>query len=338
MLRLGFHYHVPAVIRGTEIYMPGYLGRFIDSLADFCEQVVCFMHSPLKTEEMLMDYKIQSNRVKLINLGPHVSIPRRTLGSGKVKQIIKDLIGMVDVMLIRGPSPLLAEVAEASKSVPIALLIVGDYLNGVDDLPQPRWRKEIIRLWSWWVQKRQLAIAKRCLTFVNSHMLYEQMLKYVPNLIEVRTTTLLAGDFYYREDTCLRPPYRLLYTGRIDRAKGLFEMVEAVAALVRNGMDVTLDLVGWPYTGDTILEEIATLADKLGIRERVNYLGYKAIGSELFNCYKKADVYLLASRTSFEGFPRTIWEAMAHSLPVIATRVGSIPYYIEDSAIIVSSI
>jgi glycosyltransferase involved in cell wall biosynthesis len=32
-----------------------------------------------------------------------------------------------------------------------------------------------------------------------------------------------------------------------------------------------------------------------------------------------------------EGFPRTIWEAMANSLPVIATRVGGIPNYLKNN-------
>jgi glycosyltransferase involved in cell wall biosynthesis len=31
-----------------------------------------------------------------------------------------------------------------------------------------------------------------------------------------------------------------------------------------------------------------------------------------------------------EGFPRSIWEAMANSVPVIATTVGSIPYNLSD--------
>jgi glycosyltransferase involved in cell wall biosynthesis len=30
-----------------------------------------------------------------------------------------------------------------------------------------------------------------------------------------------------------------------------------------------------------------------------------------------------------EGFPRTIWEAMANSLPVVATTVGAIPRYLS---------
>lgn len=42
--------------------------------------------------------------------------------------------------------------------------------------------------------------------------------------------------------------------------------------------------------------------------------------------------------SSFECFPRVIWEAMAHSLPVLATSVGSISLYLENerSALIVS--
>jgi glycosyltransferase involved in cell wall biosynthesis len=38
-----------------------------------------------------------------------------------------------------------------------------------------------------------------------------------------------------------------------------------------------------------------------------------------------------------EGFPRTIWEAMAHSVPVVTTTVGSIPYILthEENALFI---
>jgi len=75
-------------------------------------------------------------------------------------------------------------------------------------------------------------------------------------------------------------------------------------------------------------------AEKRGVKERIIFHGYKAVGPELFAFYKAADVYLMASQTS-EGFPRTIWEAMAHSLPVVATRIGSIPDYIQGAAVLV---
>jgi len=68
-----------------------------------------------------------------------------------------------------------------------------------------------------------------------------------------------------------------------------------------------------------------SLAKSTGIGSRVLYHGSKPPGPELFAFYKRADVLVLASSSSFEGFPRAVWEAMAHGLPVVATRVGGIP-------------
>ena len=330
-IRLGFHYHIPAISKNNQIYMPGYFGRFIDSLADQCEQLICFMHSPLQQEISMLDYKIYSPNAKLVNIGPHVSVPRRMVAAPQVMRQIKQYRNELDAMLIRGPSPLLPAVAAACGDLPVALLLVGDYLAGVDDLPQPCWRKEAIRIWSWWNARRQLAVAKRSLTFVNSHLLYRQIQSLVPNLVETRTTTLSEGDFYYREDTCQSTPIRLLYTGRMSRAKGILDMIKAVASLVSEGADVTLDLVGPEEKGDPLIPVITNLAGALGISERVCYHGYHPLGPELFEFYKRADIYLIASQSSFEGFPRTIWEAMAHSLPVIATNVGSIPDFLINN-------
>ncbi|MCJ7693869.1 MAG: glycosyltransferase family 4 protein, partial [Anaerolineaceae bacterium] len=95
--------------------------------------------------------------------------------------------------------------------------------------------------------------------------------------------------------------------------------------------DVTLDLVGWPEEGTGIIDNIMTHSLESNIGDRIHYHGYKPVGPELFEFYKNADIYIIASQTS-EGFPRTIWEAMAHSLPVVATRVGSIPDFIEGMA------
>ncbi|MBC7336273.1 MAG: glycosyltransferase family 4 protein, partial [Clostridia bacterium] len=135
-----------------------------------------------------------------------------------------------------------------------------------------------------------------------------------------------------REDTCLAPPYRLLYTGRMAAEKGLLDLLEALALLVGRGEDVILDLVGWPQKNDPILEELRERAAARGLAGRVRYHGYKPVGPDLFAFYRQADLFVLASRSSFEGFPRAIWEAMAHSLPVVATEVGSIPQFVASAA------
>lgn len=331
---LGFHYHIPAIQDGIHIRLSGSLGVFIDSLANECSQVVCFLHTPRPAERQWMDYQIQSSNVKLVSIGPHRSIPKRViLASQHTAPIVKHL-NQIDALLIRGPSPLLPQMAQAAASVPLVFLLVGDYLAGIDALPQPGWRKELIRLWTTWNYNGQLKAAQKGLTFVNSHKLYRELTGKVPHLAEIRTTTLSQSDFYERSNTCQERPLRLLYTGRLDRTKGLFEIVKALAYLVKRGEDVIFEFAGWPEHGDTILSEIHVLAEELGIAERLHYRGYKPLGHELFECYRQADLYVIASNGS-EGFPRTIWEAMASSLPVIATRVGGIPEFIEGAALLI---
>ena len=335
-LRLGFHYHIPALQKEDGIYTPGYQGRFVDSLAAHCDRLVLFLHTPQPEEVQRLDYRIQSPVVELVPIGPHTRLPLRMLQAWRyaVPQVWVRRAGL-DALLLRGPSPLLPLVAWAARPVPTVLLLVGDYLAGIDDLPQPGWRRELIRFWALWNRWGQDRVARRSLTFVNSRKLYEELKGFVPALVETRTTTLSESDFFVREDTCAAPPYRLLYTGRMAAEKGLLDLVEAVALLVEQGEDVVLDLVGWPDREDSFLELLREQAGARGVADRVRYHGYQPVGPELFVFYRQADLFVIASRSCFEGFPRSIWEAMAHSLPVVATEVGSIPYFVAGAASLV---
>jgi len=322
------------VSQNGRIYTAGYLGCFIDSLAAHCTDVVTFQHTPLPHELEFIDYQVKADNVRLVNIGPHYRIPTRTLHYLQNRKDIARYAGDLDLLLLRGPSPLLPAIAQTFATTPKAFLIVGDYTRNIEDLPRPLWRRELIRIWSLWNKRRQMAFLKNGLTIVNNQIFYDEMRPRLTDLVQTRTTTLSNNDFYEREDTCQNKPVRLLYTGRMDRQKGLFDMVDAVAILTQAEVDVTLDLVGWPSKRDTIVDEVAARAQAKNVTDRVNYLGFKALGPELFACYKAADIYLIGSR-QFEGFPRTIWEAMAHSLPVIATRIKSIADLIDGHALLI---
>ena len=332
-MRLGFHYHTPALMKHGKVCMPGYLGVFVDGLASRCENVVCFQHSPLKHESIQMDYAIKSANVHLESIGPHASVPQRMLFSRRYTKSIREWKTKLDVMLIRGPSPLLPAVAKSAAPLPIALLLVGDYRVNLDDIPQPAFRKALIRIWAEWNYRKQLQVAKNSLTFVNSRILYQELDPHIPNLLETRTSTLSSEIFFHRKDTCQSHPFHLLYTGRITRTKGLLELIEAVNMLIKQGYKVVLDMVGPLVKGDPVLDEIVYWAKDWGIEDRIIYHGYLSFGPDLFQFYQNADIYVLPSY--FEGFPRAIWEAMANSLPVVSTSVGSIPSFISDAAVLV---
>ena len=331
LVRLGYHYHVPAwrhpdggiVTRSPE-------GRFLDSLASQCEELVCFLHEPRWGEKHQLDYEMRSPNVRWVSLGPHASTPYRALCPYRFTRPLLHWRNQLDALLIRGPSPLLPAVARrAAGRVPVALLLVGDYPSVVDDLPQPRWRKEAIRCWALWNRRGQETVARRALTIVNSEEIHRRLRPRLTNLVRVRTTNLSETDFHAAGDTPMRKPYRLLYAGRMDRGKGLLLLVETVALVVRSGIDVRLDLVGPTQARDSVLDDMALLAARQGVADRIEYHGSRPLGPELFAFHRRADVFVNASLKT-EGFPRAIWEAQANSLPVVATRVGAIPFVLRD--------
>ena len=156
--------------------------------------------------------------------------------------------------------------------------------------------------------------------------------------VQPNQTGIVYGDSLQRKGWMLEGLIQEASTSVFDGLKGrtkdsiIFITTDASKGA---GHDVVLDLVGWASEGDSVMKDVFALAKKLDINDKIQAHGYKSVGEELFAYYKSADIYWIASRSSFEGFPRTIWEAMAHSVPVVATSVGSIPDFIEDYALVV---
>ncbi|MBW8012028.1 MAG: glycosyltransferase family 4 protein [Chloroflexi bacterium] len=326
-MNLGFHSHVPAVKKGNQLFTLGSQGVFIDSLAPYWEKIICFLHSPNLEEVIQCNYLIRSNNIELEIIGPHLSVPMRIIRAKEYTSSLFNRRGDIDALLIRGPSPLLPAMANRIPKIPKILLLIASYKNGIDGLAQPIWRKQLIRMWCHWNEAQQLKIAKDNLTFVNSAVLFNQLNPEVPKLIETRTTTIYKKDIYIRGDTCSNTPYRILFSGRIASEKGLDDIIKALEMVLKQGINCILDIVGSPDKAE-YWEKLMKKVRLLGITDRVNYHGFKPVGNELFTHYRKADVFIIASRAS-EGFPRTIWEAFSQCTPVIATNVGSIPFYLE---------
>jgi glycosyltransferase involved in cell wall biosynthesis len=75
-------------------------------------------------------------------------------------------------------------------------------------------------------------------------------------------------------------------------------------------------------TLDPVYTALVDLAQSLGIRDLIHWKGLVPFGKDLFELYRRADVFVLPSYS--EGFPKAIREAMANCCPVIATDVGGV--------------
>lgn len=120
--------------------------------------------------------------------------------------------------------------------------------------------------------------------------------------------------------------WRLVYVGRYDPAKGLDELLQAVAGLRSDGYDVRLDLVGGGATD--LADHYPERARQLGIAEYVRFVR-EVPHDDLPPLLADADIFVLPSYS--EGLPLSLLEALACGLPSVSTRCGGPEEVIDDS-------
>lgn len=119
---------------------------------------------------------------------------------------------------------------------------------------------------------------------------------------------------------------KLLFVGRVMPIKGIENLIEAIAIVVKRGYSVHARIVG-PFEDSKYKKELSELSEKLDISEYIEFTG-GLYGDKLLEEYSKASIFILPSFD--ESNPIVLLEAMATGKNIIATRVGGIPYLIKD--------
>jgi glycosyltransferase involved in cell wall biosynthesis len=101
--------------------------------------------------------------------------------------------------------------------------------------------------------------------------------------------------------------FRLLYVGRIERAKGIFDLLQAMRHLSNATLDVVGDGVG--------MEQARVLSSGLPIR----FHGFK---SDCTSFYREANLLVFPSYS--EGQPLVLVEAMSHGLACLVSSIDAV--------------
>ena len=115
----------------------------------------------------------------------------------------------------------------------------------------------------------------------------------------------------------------ILFVGRVMRAKGVFELLEAFdrlsatracsLSIVGDGPDMPAVLDWIDRHGLAALTELPGYLDEAGVRQ----------------LYARADMFVLPTSHA-EGFPTVVSEAMDAGLPIVTTRRGGTPDHLEE--------
>jgi glycosyltransferase involved in cell wall biosynthesis len=114
----------------------------------------------------------------------------------------------------------------------------------------------------------------------------------------------------------------ILFLGRLEAEKGVFDLLEAVASLRVRVPDIRLVCAG---EGDRA--GVARFAARLGIADAVKFTGWVGPSGKRA-LLESAAVFALPSYG--EGLPLGLLEAMAAGVPVVASPVGGIPEVVAD--------
>lgn len=117
----------------------------------------------------------------------------------------------------------------------------------------------------------------------------------------------------------------VLMPARPYASKGVGVLLDALATVAQDTHDRDVPVRAFVAGGSRHVESYRAQARKMGLGDRVTFLGHR---DDIPDLLAAADVVILPSL--YEGLPYAIGEAMAASRPVIATRVGGIPEMIED--------
>jgi len=193
----------------------------------------------------------------------------------------------IDCVYVRTFSPPELISLWASKrlaGLPTVLLIAGTWLF------EPKTMKNMIFRW---ILCRAVSASDRIILY-SPHILGE-VKRYAPNIVENRVRYIHNAVDANRFKPGERPPSNsLLYVGRVNKKKGVEDLIHAMRNLVQKFPNAKLFIIGSDPTGGAYIEQVKELAHKLGVDNNIIFVG-SVPNREMPSYYQKASVFLFAS-------------------------------------------
>ena len=118
-------------------------------------------------------------------------------------------------------------------------------------------------------------------------------------------------------------PMKLVTVGRLSSGKNMEAIINALPVVIENYPEATLDVIG----DGELMERLKQLVYNLSLDGMVIFHG-NIPHKEVLKILSNSHIFVFP--TFREGFPKSLLEAMACGLPLVATRTSVIPSLISD--------
>lgn len=118
---------------------------------------------------------------------------------------------------------------------------------------------------------------------------------------------------------------KILFLARLERAKGVFETVQAIKTLVDKNYSVSLTIAG----DGKIRQELENFTRSLGLNSQQVHFTGDIRGEGKIRVFAEHHIYCFPTFYG-EGLPTSVLEAMAFGMPVVTRPVGGLADIFED--------
>ena len=303
-------------------------GLVIAELARHFERVILAVPR-LAADSPQLDYTLPKN-VEFRGLPAMTSAVDGLRKTPGISRIYRQTIGEADAVFARGVMiPAVPAIYQscAQRSIPLVHWLVGNpeallrshrrYGPILDHLG-----RLFVRRWEGQVRRGYRQGGPACL-LCNGQEIAD---RFGDGPTEVTVSTTLRPEDIQapradRAPSASPAPLRILTVAYIRPEKGIEYLLEAMSLLKTQG-EVHLDLVGSRDRYPTYQAKLDQLIRQHGLEERIHWRGHTD-REDLATQFGRADLFVLP--TLSEGTPRVLLEAMAHGVPLVASRVGGIP-------------
>lgn len=315
------------------------------SKGQFPYEVIKNRYLPYCTEIVMAARGEQLDASKNLSLssGPnvrHSKLPNLSTIKYRRKRIkeldhqLYHLIEKADILIARMPSTYAIHAIQIAKKLgkPYVTEVVGDVLNSL-------WTHgsiygKILAPFSYLKSRRMIRNAPYLIYVTKEHLQKryphnENALSIHASNVELPTTKkkVLEKRIDKIKNLDKRKEVKIGLIGNYSsKYKGIDTAIKSLKNIIEKGFNCKLYVLG---SGEN--QWLLDLSKRLGIKDRVIFVGILPGGEEVLKWLDTLDIYIQPSLT--EGLPRALIEAMSRGLPCVGSSVGGIPELLDSQFI-----
>lgn len=325
IIRLGVYYHGLIHYDGnrTYSYSPSFLflkglkkyGFHISSICSSVKKI----NSPMTISPVIMFENEGIDVFALPTWNRMTELIRKLpYQTGIIKETLRSFVASSDIFWIRAPTAILGFILREihHQHKPVVIHMAGNLRDSWRSTKHTDLTRSSAKVMGELLHRRSFHLLKNELLLATGpelvKLFYRKERKVIPFVDSMLSSLSLASKAKVQAS-------RLLFVGRIDHGKGLFEILKTMQVLKNQAIRFPLTIIG----EGPLLDLLKKQSLNLGLSDLITWKGFIAPGEKLDAEYRQNDILLIPSEST-EGVPRVLLEAWSQGLLVVGSKVGGL--------------